>query len=148
MYARPARSLQTSAPPGLVQLPSLRWDIGMYGLSISFLSEQPTSPPHATHPGPKLCHEIFLHFPFLKAQHWDKCMGSGLSSNLSPIVVSGSFQASGPVFIMLQRRNSSIIFTFLSLKAALQGPAYPFLRFLTQLPTCLTLRSLSPFTLA
>lgn len=24
MYARPARSLQTSAPPGLVQLPSLR----------------------------------------------------------------------------------------------------------------------------
>ena len=34
----------------------------MYGLSISFLSEQPTSPHHPTHPGPKLCHEIFPAF--------------------------------------------------------------------------------------
>ena len=56
----------------------------MYGLSISFLSEQPTSPPHATHPGPKLCHEIFLHFPFLKAQHWDKCMGQWAQFKFKP----------------------------------------------------------------
>ena len=34
----------------------------MYGLSIIFLSEQPTSPHHPTHPGPKLCHEIFPAF--------------------------------------------------------------------------------------
>ena len=54
--------------------------------------------------GPNCAMRLSCIFPFWKPSIGTSAWGSGLS-NLSPSVVSGSFQASGPVFIMLQRRK-------------------------------------------
>ena len=62
-------------------------------------------------PGPKLCHEIFLHFPFLKGQHWDKCLGQWTQFKYVPYCSVRKFSSLWACFYLVTKKETAPLFS-------------------------------------